>query len=186
MGLPLAEMATTVIRRTLTSESWYRGLGGLVRFVRSELMTADAGHLHHVLIRVGLRAGETAIVLVGLALVYTAFSVALYLDPSHAGAFVACGGLMTVACCVLSLRSAFSRQSAVGGFIEEDDLEPAGAWISSAEVMLGQTIVAPPDPTPARTGLPEVVVLPLTRPPAEPAPATADLAREEESEQLAA
>lgn len=82
MGLPLVEVATTVVRRALASRSLRRlGPAGVVRFLRRELMRPDAGHLHHCLIRRGLRAGTSSAFLVGTDLVYCLASVSFYANP---------------------------------------------------------------------------------------------------------
>lgn len=103
VGLPLVEVGTTIVRRGLASRAWRRGLRGLVAFATTDLVHPDAGHLHHRLIRFGLRAGSTAGLLVGAAAVYAISSVALALAPHHAQAFLAGVGLVTAACCVVSL-----------------------------------------------------------------------------------
>jgi UDP-GlcNAc:undecaprenyl-phosphate GlcNAc-1-phosphate transferase len=106
MGLPLVEVATTVVRRTLASRTWRRGLGGCVEFVRSELVSPDTGHLHHILLRGGMRAGTAALLLVGAATLYAVCSVAMVVSPEHAETFLAGGGMLTAACCLISLRGA--------------------------------------------------------------------------------
>lgn len=84
MGLPLVEIATTVIRRVIYSESLCRGARGLAGFLRRELMRADAGHLHHCLIRRGLNAAQAAAVLVGGAAIYCLLAVAYVVRPERA------------------------------------------------------------------------------------------------------
>ena len=82
MGLPLVEIVTTVVRRTLRSRALRLGPAGVVSFLRRELMHPDLGHLHHCLIRRGVRAEATADFLVGIAAVYCLASVILFAIPS--------------------------------------------------------------------------------------------------------
>lgn len=82
MGLPLVEIGTTVLRRTLASSTLRsHGLAGLLRFIRHELVHPDLGHLHHCLLRRGLRTGATAVVLSAAAASYCAASVGFLAFP---------------------------------------------------------------------------------------------------------
>ena len=98
MGLPLVEVGTTVIRRTRHSRLLKRGPGGTLRFIRRELLHADAGHLHHCLIRRGLRAGAASALLIGAAAVYCLASVSFFAVPEAGAPAYLLATAATVAC----------------------------------------------------------------------------------------
>jgi UDP-GlcNAc:undecaprenyl-phosphate GlcNAc-1-phosphate transferase len=94
MGLPLVEVGTTVLRRALRSRTLRCGLAGIPSFFRRELMRADAGHLHHCLLRRGLRAGAVAGFLIAADAVYCLASVSLFAIPeAGAPAWLVAGGV---------------------------------------------------------------------------------------------
>ncbi len=103
MGLPLVEVATTIVRRAFRSRALRHGPAGILSFLRRELMRPDLGHLHHCLIRRGLRAEATAGFLVAVSSAYCLASVSFFAIPgAQATAWLAAAA--TTLLCWVSCR----------------------------------------------------------------------------------
>jgi UDP-GlcNAc:undecaprenyl-phosphate GlcNAc-1-phosphate transferase len=98
MGMPLVEVGTTVVRRSLASRALRLGPAGFYLFLRRDLMRPDAGHLHHCLIRRGLRAGMTSLFLIGTAFFYCLIAVGFVALPRVAAPAWGVAAAVTVVC----------------------------------------------------------------------------------------
>jgi UDP-GlcNAc:undecaprenyl-phosphate GlcNAc-1-phosphate transferase len=145
MGLPLVEVGTTVVRRTLASRSLRLGPAGILRFLGRDLMCPDAGHLHHCLIRRGLRAGASSAFLIGTAFLYCLASVSFFAFPrTEAPAYgmaVAVTAVCLGICRPLTQQSPLRRPAAERRVPELRVLAGGGATAEVSEVTSG--VVAP-------------------------------------------
>lgn len=138
MGLPLIEIGTTVLRRVFRSRTLRLGPAGALRFLHRELMRPDLGHLHHCLIRRGMRAEATAGLLVATAAVYCLASVGLFAVPGAAAPAWFAATVMTLVC--LDVCRPFAR-SRFGFFAPMRPSQlPAGVALSAPAVPAGAGI----------------------------------------------
>ncbi len=118
LGLPLTELVTTVLRRTLRAAPWSTSTAGWRAFLRRGLFEADAEHLHHTLLRAGLAPSAVAGTLVAAAAIFALLGIAVLLNPAVARIAWWAAGMLSVACAALGVYGERYLSSAPPPFLD--------------------------------------------------------------------